>query len=342
MGRRLRLRRAGPGRRVNTETLFQAASLTKPVSAVVAAAAAEEGLIDLESDALELTTSWRHPSPWWDGPITLRMLLAHRGGVNVHGFPGYQMNEQLPELAVILDGVLDRNEPIRVVTEPGERKYSGGGFLIAELAIEDHTGVDFEVLADRLVLDPLEMVSSTYELLSVNDRPRVAVGFREDGSEVPGGGWHLYPETASAALWTTPREYSAFIIDVMRSYHSDSGVILERDTAELLLDPDFAVGFGVSREPSGIAIGHDGANEGYRSEFVALPELGIGVVVMTNSNNGLALTADVIDAVAVEMGWPSAGWSTPLWAVLMILVASVGAGTLFLRQRIRRRSAFTA
>ncbi len=75
---------AEPGRKVGPDTLFQAASLSKPVAALVAAEAAESGLIDLEADALALTERWSHPAPWWDGPITLRMLLAHRGGVRQH------------------------------------------------------------------------------------------------------------------------------------------------------------------------------------------------------------------------------------------------------------------
>jgi hypothetical protein len=118
---------AEPGRPVDTDTLFQAASLTKPVSAVVAAAAAEEGLVDLGADVTEMLTSWRLPPMPYDGPVTLRLLLAHRAGTNVPGFPGYRLEERLPDLAQILSGVRDKNEPIRVVGEPGARRdYSGG------------------------------------------------------------------------------------------------------------------------------------------------------------------------------------------------------------------------
>ncbi len=270
---------AEPGRAVQSDPLFQAASLSKPVSAVLAAAAAEEGLIDLESDALALTQRWRHPPPWWDGPITLRMLLAHRGGVNVHGFPGYQLSDELPDLPVILDGVLDKNEPIRVVTQPGEHNYSGGGFLIAEMAIEDHTGEEFEALADTLVFEPLGLELSTYRLLTSDDRARVAVGYRSNGQEVAGGGWHLYPETAPASLWTTAGEYAALVADVMKSLELGTGLLLEQETVQLLLDPDFAIGFGMGRERVGVSIGHLGANEGYRSGFTALPHLGAGIVI---------------------------------------------------------------
>jgi CubicO group peptidase (beta-lactamase class C family) len=329
---------AEPGRPVGTDTLFQAASLTKPMSAVVAAVAEEEGLVDLEADVAGMLTSWQLPSMPYDQPITLRMLLAHRAGVNVHGFPGYRLHEQLPDLPRILSGVRDKNEPIRVVAEPGaQREYSGGGFVIAQLAVEDRTGLTWENLADSLVLGPLGLTLSTYRILDTSNRSGVAVGYRSDGSEVAGGGWHLYPETAPASLWTTPTEYATFVIDVMRSYEDGTGVVLDRATARLLLDPDFAVGFGVSREQGSIAIGHAGANEGYRCEFLALPHLGEGVIVMTNNDTGDALTSTVIDAVADELDWPWTGWSTPLWAVLVAILALVALVALAARRVIRRK-----
>ena len=332
---------AEPGRPVGTDTLFQAASLAKSVSAVVAAAAAEEGLVDLEADVTEMLRSWRLPPMPYDGAVTLRLLLAHRAGTNVPGFPGYRLDERLPDLAQILNGVRDKNEPIRVVGEPGaQRDYSGGGYVIAQLAVEDHTGLTWEDLADTLVFEPLNLELSTYRILDESDRSRLAVGYRPDGAEVAGGGWHLYPETAPASLWTTPTEYAAIVIDVMRSYEDGTGVVLDTHTARLLLDPDFAVGFGVSREEGGIAIGHEGANEGYRSEFLALPHLGEGVIVLTNNDTGDALTPTVIDVVANELDWAWTGWSTPLWAVLVALLGLVVLVSLsgWIVTRRRRRA----
>jgi hypothetical protein len=118
-------------------------------------------------------------------------------------------------------------------------------------------------------------------------------------------------------------------------------VVLDRETARLLLDPEFPVGFGVSRESGGIAIGHEGANKGYRSAFLAVPHLGAGVIVLTNSDTGDALAAAVIDVVADEFGWPWTGWSTPLWAVLVISLGVVVlmslSGWLVIKRRRRLR-----
>lgn len=329
---------AEPGRPVTPDTLFQAASLSKPVAGLVAAEIAEQGRVDLEADVTTMLASWTLPPSAYGETITLRMLLAHRAGINVPSFPGYTMSEPLPELDRLLPGVRDKNEPMRVIAQPGtEHNYSGGGFLIAQLAIEDHTGLLFEDIAETEVFDVLGMELSTFRLFYPDDREVLAVGYRADGTELAGGGWHQYPETAAGSMWTTAEEYAVLVADVMRSYVDDSGMVLDQATAELLLDPDFAVGFGMSREQGGIAIGHDGANEGYRSEFVAVPHLGQGVVLLTNSDSGLDLTAAVVDEVAGQFSWPWTGWATPLWMFLLGLGLVIGGFVEIVRRRRKRR-----
>ena len=334
---------AEPGRPVEADTLFQAASMSKPVTAAVAAAASEEGLIDLDADVAGMLTSWRLPPMPYEGPVTLRMLLAHRAGTNVPGFPGYRLDEPLPDLPRILDGVPGKNEPIRVVAEPGaQQSYSGGGYVMAQLAIEDHTGRTLEEMAETMVFEPLGLELSTYRLIDGSDRSRVAVGYQAGGTEVTGGGWHAYPEQAAASLWTTPTEFAAIVIDVMRSYTGRTGVVLDRATAKLLLDPSFALGFGVGREGimGAIAMGHAGANAGYRCEFAAVPDLGDGVVVMTNSDAGGELASTVLGTVASEFAWPRTSWWMPIVAVALAAVAlTMLLAWLVIRRRRRTRSA---
>ena len=328
---------AEPGRPVEQDTLFQAASLSKPIAGLVAGAADELGLFDLDARASDMLTSWQL-RPRDEEATTIRALFAHRAGVNVSGFPGYSLNEPLPELDRILLGVRDKNEPIGVVLEPGPHEYSGGGFLIAQLAIEDATGQTWEDIADETVFVPLDLELTTYRLFGAEDRDRLAVGYRPDRTEVAGGGWHQYPETAPASLWTTAEEYAVILIDVMRSYVDGSGVILDQSTAQSILDPDYAVGFSVSREEGGIAAVHYGANEGYRCGFVTVPHPGEGVVVFTNSDNGLGPSEEIINHIGGQFGWPWTGWATPLWMVLVGL--GLIAATIFVLYRLRRRLAF--
>ena len=89
-----------------------------------------------------------------------------------------------------------------------------------------------------------------------------------------------------------------------------------------------------------IAIGHAGANEGYRCEFAAVPDLGDGVVVMTDNDAGGELASTVIAAVASELAWPRTSWWMPILAVAAAGLVALATllGWLVIRRRKRTRS----
>ncbi|MEO1064875.1 MAG: serine hydrolase domain-containing protein [Actinomycetota bacterium] len=329
---------AEPGRQVEPDTLFQAASLSKPVSASVAAAAAQRGLVDLDVDVTTMLTRWRLPPHDEGGDVTCRLLFAQRGGVNVGGFPGYRLDEPLARFPRLLDGVVGKNEPIRVTDEPGDYRYSGGGYLIAQLAIEDTTGARWATLATELVFQQLGMEESTFVVLGAHHRSDVAVGHRSDGAEVAGGGWHRYPEIAPASLWTTAEEYARFTLDTMRSYQLDDGVVLGRDAARSMLDPERAMGFSVIDHRDRVEWRHLGANEGYRSGVVAHPHRGDAIVLLSNGDDGLDVFADVEDTAIEVLGWPeppSGGGSMP-WPTVVLAVGSIAVTCAAVLRRRRR------
>jgi hypothetical protein len=109
-----------------------------------------------------MLTSWRLPPMPYAGPITLRMLLAHRAGTNVPGFPGYRLDEPLPELPRILDGVPGTNEPIRVAAEPGAQPSYSGGAYVLETA---HTGSFAVLVAGASLLTIVWLVLVAWGLL---------------------------------------------------------------------------------------------------------------------------------------------------------------------------------
>ena len=94
-------------KRVNTETLFQAASISKPVSSVGILRLVEQGVLSLDSPVNEHLTSWQVPENDFTAgqPVTLRHLLSHRAGTTVHGFPGYAKGDELPSLVQVLQGI---------------------------------------------------------------------------------------------------------------------------------------------------------------------------------------------------------------------------------------------
>jgi CubicO group peptidase (beta-lactamase class C family) len=297
-------------RTVTSETLFQAASMSKPVAALAALRLVEEGRIDLDQDIGGHLSSWRIPrdDPYREAPVTLRQLLMHTAGLTVHGFRGYAEGERLPSTVQVLDGVPPANsDPVRVDLEPGtEWRYSGGGYTVMQQLVEDITGRSFEVVM-REVLDALEMRASTYEQpLPEELRGAAATGYKADGTPVVGA-WHTYPEKAAAGLWTTPSELVRYALAVGSWLEgATDGVLTPSMSAEMLRPGLNGWGLGPRLEDSGpdLLFGHGGANEGFRGGFIVYPRRGLGAVVMTNGDTGEPLVQEILYAIAAAYEWP--------------------------------------
>ena len=206
-------------RPVTTNTLFQAASISKPVAALAALQLVQEGLVALDSNVNDYLTTWRVPANEFtsEAPVTLGGLLTHRAGLSMSGFPGYGPDEMVPDAPGVLDG-RGNTGPVRVVRRPGEHwQYSGGGYTVMQQLIADVRGAPFPDVMRSHVLDPIGMVRSTFEQPIPPDRKDdVAIGYRLDGTPVPGG-WHTFPEQAAAGLWTTPSELALYASEVQRA-----------------------------------------------------------------------------------------------------------------------------
>jgi len=307
---------AGPdGTPVDTGTLFQAASISKPVAAVAALRLVESGRLSLDEDVNARLVSWKVPGspPAKEKPVTLRGILTHSAGLTVHGFRGYAPDESVPTLVQLLNGERPANSaPVRVDVVPGSQvRYSGGGFSVMQQLLVDVTGRPFPALMREAVLGPAGMGQSGYEQpLPAARAGRAAVGHRADGRPVAGR-WHSYPEMAAAGLWTTPSDLARFAIELQRAYAGDGGRVLSPAAARQMLSrqaPEYGLGVAFEGAADSARFSHGGANEGYRAYLVAFREGGRGAVVMTNSDAGGEVAMELLRAVAREYGWPAAGF----------------------------------
>jgi len=151
---------------VTPETAFQAASISKVATAMVALRLVEQGKIGLDRNINEALRSWQLPNDAKLAPngVTLRELLSHTAGLGVHGFAGYLPGAPLPSPVQILDGAPPSNSaPVRsVLPAGGQYQYSGGGYVLTQLALSDVSGIPFAELAERELLGPLGMTRSAY------------------------------------------------------------------------------------------------------------------------------------------------------------------------------------
>jgi len=299
---------------VTTATLFQAGSISKPVSALGALHLVEAGKLSLDGDVNDKLTSWKVPENRFTATekVTLRRLLSHNAGLTVHGFPGYDAAVALPTVVQVLDGTPPANtRPIRVDTTPGAIwRYSGGGYTVMQQMMIDVTGTPFPRYMQETVLGPIGMAGSSFEQPLPPARASLtAGGFYADRTAVRGR-WHLYPEMAAAGLWTTPSDLARFAIEVQETYAGRGhGVISPAMARQYLTEQKGGSGLGVGVGGSGrsLRFGHGGRDEGFDASLNAFAETGQGLVVMINANDNSRFMARLEGFVARAWGWPSGG-----------------------------------
>ena len=295
---------------VDTTTLFQAGSISKPVAATAALRLVEQGKLDLDADINTLLSSWKVPDNEFTRvkPVTLRGILSHSAGLTVHGFPGYDVDAPVPSVVQVLSGAPPANTaPVRVDVAPGTIwRYSGGGITVGQLAMTDVTGRAFPDLVRDLVLTPAGMSHSTYENPLPATYARHAASGHEQLDTPVHGRYHTYPEMAAAGLWTTPSDLARWAIELQRAYAGTSTRMLSQAMARQMLTKQFAdwgLGIGLRGSGDSATFNHGGRDEGFVAQLTAFVNHGDGVVVMTNGVSG-ALLQEISRSVAEAYGWP--------------------------------------
>lgn len=172
--------------------------------------------------------------------------------------------------------------------------------------IEDITGESYAALAEKHIFAPLGMTTSSFEIKSLQlPHDNIKEGHLKDGNMVPGG-WHNYPESAAAGLWTTAEDLAKFNLAVQKAFRGEDNHLLTKEMAQAMLmqqsNNEFGLGFVVhsfDSEPK-FAFEHDGSNEGYLCRYIGLPNQASGVVIMTNSDNGNILIGEILRGMYKE------------------------------------------
>ncbi|MDC8103424.1 beta-lactamase family protein [Chryseobacterium sp. B21-037] len=294
-----------------TATLFQVASMSKPVTAYAALKEVEEGKIDPDADVNRYLKSWKIPENEWtkQKPVTLKNILSHTAGFTVHGFPGYEAGKPLPTVIQVLNGEKPANtDAVKVDKLPGKSfRYSGGGYTVLQEILTDIEGKDFATLMKEKILMPLGMKNSSFtQPLPESQSVIAATAYLENGTKVQGR-YHIYPEQAAAGLWSTAEDYARFVVDIQNTLNGKSNTIISKKMAEAFTTPYIETfeGLGVMLETYGnqVYFSHGGWNEGFSSLFTASKTSGDGIVVLTNTNKPQFIN-EVIRSVATEYQWP--------------------------------------
>ena len=307
---------AGGKRPATSDTIFQAGSISKPVASMAAMRLAQDGRLNLDANVNDYLTTWKVPDTAFthSKPVTMRELLTNSSGTPQFGSPEYDIHARIPTLVEILDGIPPAYTPaVRVEAIPGSRwQYSNGGFEIAQQVVMDVTGEAFPEFMRTTLLEPLGMTRSTFDQpLPASMQTDAARSTLADGTEIPGG-WLLHPGMMAAGLWTTPSDLARFAIALMKAKRGENNSVISAATGALILTSQITQsdglgqGFGVSLSGDADLAGF--SKDGYNTGFTAIMICyfsGRGIVVMTNSENGMSLALGIIRAVERVYGWNS-------------------------------------
>jgi len=257
--------------------IFQAASLSKPVFAYAVLKLAEQGKIDLDAPVMKyLPQGYSHrPYPFIPdaaaktsavtdprlGAVTVRMLLNHTSG--------------LPNWS---DG------PLQFDFAPGSRwQYSGEGYVLLQRAVESITQTRLDAWMDRYALRPLSMNDSAY-VWRANFEARLQRGSNGQGKTLT-----FFEPIAPATLYTTAADYGRFLAKVVSDKKLMKSILASPVPADADLHLSWGLGWGIEQTANGTQIFQWGNNPGYRAFAIASADTGDGIVILTGSEDGMAL-----------------------------------------------------
>ena len=280
------VRNADTDEPVDESTVFEAASLTKPVVAYAVLQMIDRGELDLDRPLAEYM-------PYEDiayddryTRITARMVLSH-----TPGFPNWR----------------PRGGKLELRFDPGERfSYSGEGFVYLQRVVEKLSGQTLDVFVRDWVLKPLAMTRSSL-VWEERFADNVAVGHFHFGGAMEKN----EPESPNAAwsLQSTATDYARFIAALMagRELSVESAHEMMESQVEVAEGLSWGLGVGLQDSSEGRAFWHWGHNDGYRGYTIAFPDQGTAVVWFTNSDNGMLILEPLLDAT-VGGEHPAVAW----------------------------------
>jgi len=271
---------------VDGNTIFEAASLSKPVFAYAVLQLVDAGQLSLDTPLSTYAPNYVKDDPR-AASVTVRNVLSQSSGL-----PNWHSN----------------TTPLKTYFPPGERfSYSGEGFVWLQRVVEKITGQPLNEVVARLVFDPLEMRQSSYIWRADFEADFAAP---HNGQSAPGKKWRPAKPTSASSLHTTAADYARFVQAVL------SGARLNVDTAKQWLAPQIrlrqhciectatdaqdadqhvAWGLGWGLEPDAGSFFHWGSNDGFRAFVVGSLTDHSAVVVLSNGDNGMAIMPDLID-----------------------------------------------
>ncbi len=297
--------------KINTETMFSVGSVSKVGTAVATLRLVKKDSLSLDDDVNTYLKSWKVPENQYtkNDKVTLKRIMSHTAGFNVHGFADFLPQEKLPTTIQILKGIHPaKNNPVQVNIPIGSRfRYSGGGTTVEQLVLEDVTGKDFDKVAKELIFDPLRMQRSTYKNPIPKEFDNIAKAHDRQGNPTAlPRGYESMPENGASGLWTTPTDLAKLVIAILDSYHNNN-TYLGQAIAKQMMIPitpgDYGLGPRITEENGEVYFLHGGSNNSYKAYFISNLNKKNALIIFTNGARGRDLIRDALPILKSLENW---------------------------------------
>jgi CubicO group peptidase (beta-lactamase class C family) len=279
------------------DTVFNLGSISKTFTAWAVMTLVEAGRIKLDDPVDAHLKRWHLPESTFDRKaVTVRRLLNHTAGMSVPSVSGVDRDAPLPSLIDELNGKGPEKTPVQIIKAPGEFEYSGGGYAILQLLVEDVTGQPLAAYAKKALFDPLGMTSTSFGWTPATVQ-RAATPYLGDGSVYR---LREFSAAGAAGLVSTIHDMSLFArAHCAGTSASATQAVLKRATLEQMRADGvpaaalgrgalYALGYNVfpAPVPEFTVAGHNGSNLGWKAEFMTVPARDLGIVILTNAGDG--------------------------------------------------------
>ncbi|MFY0605929.1 MAG: beta-lactamase family protein [Cyclobacteriaceae bacterium] len=333
---------------VDENTVFPVASISKWVTSFGVMKLVEQGMVDLDRPVDEYLTRWHLPESEFDNSkVTVRKLLSHSSGlIDDLGYDGFPPGERVQTIEESLTKAADTeySDGVAIVGyEPGSQyMYSGAGYTILQLLIEEVSGLSFQEYMTQEVFQPLEMHHSTFV---PSDKPNIQLAqvYRSDGTT---RAMNQFTALAAASLYTSTEDLSKFLLaSISNNPVLSPKTITQMTTPETFINEIGVYGLGPhlysQNDENSNIIGHDGSgnnaiNTAARIDLISKD----GIIILETGNYRIASAlsdewiywkAGIADYVVIQRNKPF------LLTMLIIGYLFIAVTSIFMIRREKKR-----
>ncbi|PWN67797.1 serine hydrolase domain-containing protein [Chryseobacterium oncorhynchi] len=304
--------------KLDVNTAFSTASITKPITALLCHILEEKGLINLDEPIDKYLKRWHLPKSKFteNNSPTWKQFFNHTSGTNQGGFSDYYEGDVIPTIKQSLLGQIPRyDKEIEFLFTPGTSfEYSGGGYVIVQMALEDTLNKSIAELAQEHLFSPLGLTNTT--MIQPNEKgfPTNVASVHDKDGKVIKTGLPITPQIGASGVWSTPTDLAKLSIEIQNALRNKNNKVISHQVAKKVTEvtalKNAVGGWGYGWQKSVAYNNYDwftcnGSNTGVGGSIFATMEDGNGFVILANGEkpNRIPVMNDARIKLLTLMNW---------------------------------------